>query len=224
MKNKFFYILTIAIFIFLIYCAYAYDLPKWFPFNEKSALREWQEKIFKDRVLYVVETKQQDGYLLAQSDKACSGLLYKISFNPIQYPMMSWQWKVTKFPDKKATTASEGGWLEKDDYAARVYIIFPSWNFFNIESLEYIWDENLPEETVTPSPYSPNIKIIVAQSGKDKINEWVLEERNILKDYKKAFGKSPISRVGAIALMTDADNTVSTAEASYQDLKVGYQK
>ncbi len=54
------------------------------------------------------------------------------------------------------------------------------------------------------------------------MDEWVPEERNILKDYKRAFGKTPTQRVGAIALMTDADNTLSTAEALYKDIKVGY--
>jgi len=222
MKNKLFFILTLAFLILIVYCVYAYDLPKWFPFNEKNALRGWQEKIFKDRVLYVVETKYQDGYLRAQSDKACSGLLYKLNFSPLKHPMMSWQWKVTKFPDKSQSAASQSGWLEKDDYAARVYVIFPSWNIFHIKSLEYIWDESLPEETVILSPNTSNIKIIVAQSGKDKVNDWVFEERDILQDYKKAFGKTPTQKVGAIALMTDADNTLSTAEALYKEIKVGY--
>ena len=44
------------------------------------------------------------------------------------------------------------------------------------------------------------------------------------EDYKKAFGKSAPCYVTAIALMTDADNTLSTAEAFYKDFKVGYKK
>jgi hypothetical protein len=48
-------------------------------------------------------------------------------------------------------------------------------------------------------------------------------ERNIYEDYKRAFGKNP-GWIGAIALMTDTDNTLSTAEALYTDIKVGYKK
>jgi hypothetical protein len=51
----------------------------------------------------------------------------------------------------------------------------------------------------------------------------VYEERNIYEDYKKAFGRKP-GAVGAIALMTDTDNTLSVAEAFYKDIKVGYKK
>ncbi len=220
-------IIFLAIFIFAVYCVYAYDLPKWFPFNEKSALLEWQEKVFKGRVLYTVTPDDPTGYLKAQSDKACSGLIYKIRFNAQDFPMISWQWKVNQFPGESKTSEAAspaGGWLEKDDYAARVYVIFPSWNFMNIRSLEYIWDEAVPEGTVLTSPFSANIKLIVIQSGRERLNQWVVEERNITEDYRKAFGKKSAVNVGAIALMTDADNTASTAEAEYKDIKVGYKK
>ncbi len=228
-QNKLFYILALTFLVLIVYCAYAYDLPKWFPFNEKNALHEWQEKIFRNKVLYVIEIKQKDGYLSASSQEACSGLLYKMKFNVAQFPMMSWQWQVTQFPDKTKKTINvknKAGWIEQDDYAARVYVIFPSWNFLNIKSLEYVWDETLPEGTVVTSPYSPNIKLIVAESGQGNLNQWVQEERNIFEDYKKAFGKkaSPSLNVGAIALMTDADNTASTAEAFYKDIRVRYKK
>jgi len=129
---------------------------------------------------------------------------------------------VTKFPDKNTATV-KGGWIERDDYAARVYVIFPSWNFMATRSLEYIWDEKLPEGTIITSPYFGNIKLIVAESTTKNLNKWVPEKRNIYEDYKKAFGRFPASNVGAIALMTDTDNTLSTAEAAYKDIKVGYK-
>ena len=93
----------------------------------------------------------------------------------------------------------------------------------NIKCIEYIWDENLPEGKIMSSPYSGNIKLIVAESGRQNQDNWVFEQRNILKDYQKAFGRSRAPVVGAIALMTDADNTLSTAEALYKNIKVGYK-
>lgn len=210
--------------IFFIFAAYAFDLPKWFPFNRQTALQEWQEKVFKDKVLYTVQVQKGGGYLSAKSDQACSGLFYKIKFDVDQLPMMSWSWKVLKFPEKKSQNTGDIGWLERDDYPARVYVIFSSWNFMNTKSLEYIWDEKLPEGTIMTSPYLQNIKLIVVQSGKDGTDRWISEERNIYDDYKRAFDKAPPHFVTGIALMTDADNTLSTAEALYKDLKVGYKK
>ena len=222
-KPLFILIALVAMVIFFTCYVYPFNLPKWFPFNEENALNEWQEKIFKNRVLYVVESRQEDGYLLAQSKQACSGLVHKIKFDPRIYPYISWKWKVTQFPQRSSTVQQEAGWLEQDDYAARVYVIFASWNFLNIKSLEYIWDEHLPEGTIMTSPFSENIKLIVAESGRENINKWVWEERNIPADYQEAFTRPCTGRVGAIALMTDSDNTISTAEASYKEIKVGYK-
>lgn len=257
MKNKKI-ILSLTAAIILLFIAYAYDIPKLFKFDKKNALSEWQEKVFKNRVLYIVEPEKEGGQLLAKSKDACSGLIYKIRLNPKKYPMISWKWKVLKFPEKnlsgykvipsdkltlwerllvylklrpepevRVTASSEtksngrDGWLEKDDYAARVYIIFPSWIFSNIKTIEYVWSNDIPKGTIMTSPYYPNIKLIVLESGKKNPDEWVFEERNIYDDYRKAFGKNP-SYIGAIALMTDTDNTLSTAEAIYKDIKVGY--
>jgi len=222
-KNKSIFVFILVFSLFFIYCVYAYDLPKWFPFNEENALSEWQEKVFKNRVLYTVEPKKEGGFLSAKSRDACSGLVYRIKFNANELPLMSWYWKVVSFPKKKVGGKEEGGWLERDDYAARVYVIFPSWNFMNIKCIEYIWDESLPEGKIIPSPYSRNIMLIVAESGKENLGQWVFEKRNILKDYQKAFGRDRAPKVGAIALMTDADNTLSTAEALYKDIRVGYK-
>jgi len=222
-KLRFLYILIVVAVILSLHCAHAYDLPKRFLFSEENALEEWQEKIFKNKVLYNVEMalKEEDGYLSAKSEKGCSGLFYKVRFFPKKFPMISWHWKVVKFPDKTKETKEKGGWIEKDDYAARVYVVFPSWIFTDTKSIEYIWDEELPEETTMASPYFGNIKLIVIESGRNNMGKWVFEERNIYEDYKKVFGRYPVARVGAIALMTDTDNTLSTAEASYKDMKVG---
>ncbi|MFC1620692.1 DUF3047 domain-containing protein [Candidatus Omnitrophota bacterium] len=225
MRNrKSWYLLIAAISILFIYYAYAGNLPKWFLFDEKNSLKEWQEKVFKNKVLYSIEEGLKDGYLLAKSEQACSGLFYKMRFSPKTLPMISWQWKVVQFPEKKKYRATEeNGWIEKDDYAARVYVIFPSMNFRKTKSIEYIWDEYLPEGTVMTSPYFKNIKLIIVESGTGNMNKWVLEQRNIYEDYKRAFGKAPFGNVGAIALMTDTDNTLSSAEAEYKDIKVGYK-
>lgn len=224
-KLRLIFFVILIIFILSVAYVYAYRLPKLFNFNIKNALDEWEEKVFKDRVLYIVEPQQEGGRLLAKSKTACSGLIYKIRFDAQKYPMISWKWRVIEFPEKikaKNIKDAKDGWLEQDDYAARVYIIFPSWIFTNIKCLEYVWDEKLPAGKIMTSPYFKNIKVIVAESGKENLDKWVSEERNIHEDYKRAFSRKP-SYVGAIALMTDSDNTLSTAEALYTDIKVGYK-
>ena len=219
------YIVILALFVLFISYTHALDLPKWFIFNKEKALKEWQEKVFKNKVMYSVQSEEEA--LLAKSEEGCSGLFYRIGFSPKEFPMISWQWQVIEFP-AKATDQSrpideKDGWIERDDYAARVYVIFPSLNFSKTKCIEYIWDQDLPEGTVMTSPYFGNIKLIVTESGRANMGKWVLEERNIYEDYIKVFGEPPRRNVGAIALMTDTDNTLSTAEALYKNIKVGYK-
>ncbi len=196
----------------------------WFKFNKKSALKEWQEKIFKGKVLYsVVIADGANGYLDAYSNNSASGILYWLNFDPIKKPMVSWKWKVIKFPEATAQASTGEGWLEKEDYAARFYIIFPKFPFFRVKCLEYIWDKQLPVGTVLTNPAFKNLKIIVAESGEQNLGNWVYIERNVYDDFKKIFGRVP-SNVGAIAIMTDSENTASTAQAQYDEIKVGYER
>ncbi|MCX5657831.1 MAG: DUF3047 domain-containing protein [Candidatus Omnitrophica bacterium] len=202
--------------------ASATRLPKWFLFEKKDSLKEWEEKMFKGKVFYSVIVTNIDGYLSAYSENSASGIFYKLRFEARRFPMASWKWKVVRFPEKKETADLSRGWVEKDYYAARFYVIFPKLAFNLTKALEYIWDENIPEGTIITSPYSKNIRLMVIESGKKNLGQWVFEERNIYDDFKKAFGREP-NEVGAIAIMTDTDNTASTAEAYYDEIKVGYK-
>lgn len=197
---------------------------KWFPFNKKDALDEWQEKIFKGKVLYVVKPQIDKGYLLAESNKAASGLFYRITYDAQKHPMVSWKWLVRQFPKKSPDSKAFKGWIERDDYAVRFYVIFPSFYFLNTKCLEYVWDETLPKNKILTSPYFKNIKLIVAESGGENLGKWVFIERDIVKDFEAAFGRPLRRNVGAIAIMTDADNTLSFAQAEYSEIRVGYKE
>jgi hypothetical protein len=222
--KRWFKIFFSLIYFFLIAVTFAVadKLPEKFPFNEENALSQWQEKIFKNRVFYSIKVKKRDSYLSAHSDNSASGIFYDIRFDPKEFPMVSWQWKVVRFPSRSGIEDEGSDWIEKDDFAARIYIIFPRLSFNLTKCLQYVWDKELPAGTIITSPYSDNIKLIIAESGRRNLGKWVYEERNIYEDYKEAFGREP-GQVGAIAIMTDTDNTQSEAEAHYKKLKVGYK-
>lgn len=195
----------------------------WFKFDDHNGLKGWQEKIFKGRVSYTLEKSNSNGYLNAYSNNAASGIFHWLKFNPKNDPMVSWKWKVIKFPEKKGGAVEPGTWIEKDDYAARFYVIFPKFPYFRLKCLEYVWDKDLPVETVLSNPEFINLKIIVAESGEKNKGKWVTVERNVYEDFKRVFGQEA-PEAGAIAVMTDTENTASTAHAEYDEIKVGYGK
>ncbi len=198
------------------------DMVKYFPFSTENSLKEWKDKIFKGKVVYEVKASDDESFVLATSNGTCSAKYYRIKLDMKKNPVISWKWNARKFPAKKGK--EDLSKVKHDDFVARVYVIFPAIFFTNSQSLEYVWAESVEKGTVVDSPYSKNLKIMVLRSGKKDVEEWVSEERDIYEDYKNVFKTEPKYNIGAVAFMTDADSTKSTAEACYDDIKIGYKK
>jgi hypothetical protein len=198
------------------------EMVRGFFFSEKEALKEWEEKIFKGRVIYSIEKEDGLSYARAISDKAASALYFKIKMDARERrPVVSWKWQAVKFPVKKNKEDIEKE--SEDDFAARIYVIFPAMFLTNSKVLEYIWAETLPPGTTGTSPYSKNIKLMVLRSGLDKGKRWFFEERDIVDDYVKLFGRMPEYNIGAVAFMTNTEHTGTSAEAMYDEIVVGYK-
>jgi hypothetical protein len=199
------------------------EIVKTFSFPDDNSLKEWEEKIFKNRVSYKVEKDGDLSCVRAVSDKSASALYYRIELDARnKNPVITWKWRVEKFPVKTKTESLE---IEnEDDFAARVYVIFPALFITNSKVLEYIWSETLPVGTIGNSPYSKNIKLITLQRGMDKDKKWFTEERDIYSDYVKLFGRPPEHNIGAIAFMTNTEHTGTSADAMYADIQVGYKR
>jgi hypothetical protein len=195
-------------------------LVSWFPFSDPAALRDWEEKVFKGRVLYTIEKDNTLSFVQAKSDASASALYYKVSLDP-QKAIISWRWRVEKFPAKTRPENLEN--QDEHDFAARVYVIFPTFFVMNSKVLEYVWAKDLPAGTRGTSPYSRHIKLMVLETGPANKGEWRTEERDIIADYIKAFGEPPNKDVGAVSFMTNAEHTGTTAEAMYDDIKLGYK-
>jgi hypothetical protein len=81
----------------------------------------------------------------------------------------------------------------------------------------YIWERALPKGSIVPNPYTDRVRMIVIESTTEKVGEWVAEERNVYEDYRRAFGEDP-PVISGIAVMTDSDDTGTSATAWYGDI------
>jgi len=59
--------------------------------------------------------------------------------------------------------------------------------------------------------------MISVESGPRRQGQWVEEKRDIYADFQRYFGEAPPD-VGAIAIMTDTDNSQQEATAWYGDI------
>jgi hypothetical protein len=84
-------------------------------------------------------------------------------------------------------------------------------------SLLYVWLNRLPAEAVYPSPRTERVRHIVVESGAGRLDQWISVRRNVLEDYRRAFGEEPGDIVG-IGLMTDPGDNGAPRRAWYGDI------
>lgn len=189
-----------------------------FAFRGPEDLKGWEEKSFNGKTLYQLRSEGEIPYLNALSDKSCSGLYRSVQVPVTPDLFIEWAWRAKQFPKKQVPTRFNS--RKQDDFSARIYLVFPGTNFFKSDVLEYLWDGHAPLETVAESPFSDRIKMIVVASGSAPGDGWLTHKRNVLDDYRKAFGKDPQKPLGILAVMSDSDNTHSVSEADFGGLRL----
>ena len=177
-----------------------------------SGLSGWTVKSFKGETEYLIVEEDGQNILKARSNGTASGLVYQTEYSPQEYPILSWQWKVDNIISQGDSRTKSG-----DDYAARIYVVFPHWFFPKTKTINYIWANQLAKGSFQLNPYTSNAMMVAVESGAEQAGQWVRVRRNLVEDYRRAFGEDPPD-VGAIAIMTDTDNTGESVVAWYGDI------
>jgi hypothetical protein len=167
--------------------------------------------------------------LKATSKGGASGLIREQRIDPTEFPVIRWRWRVSNVLENGNARTKDG-----DDYPARIYVAFDhrlgfggrlkqramkAMGYDDIPSraLNYVWANQVETGQVFPSAYTDWVMMIPLQSGPEKTGTWVVQKRNILEDYRRAFGEDPPAITG-VAVMTDTDNTGESARAYYGDI------
>ncbi len=200
--------------------------------NLPNGWREWTISRFKKSTEYKLVDTDGRTAIKAKADNSASGLVHRLDVDPQQYPLLSWQWKVEDLIKTADNTTKH-----LEDSPVRVVVSFDGDTetlplddrmfFDNVRlltrqqlpyaTLMYIWENRAARNTVLPNLHTSRIKMIVAESGREKVGQWQDITRNVYDDYKRAFGAAP-GRIIAIAVMTDTDNTGENAHAWYGDI------
>ena len=181
-------------------------------------LTGWRDKSFHGKTVYSLAHDDGRTVLQARSRHAASGLVRELDADPKQYPLLRWSWKVAHTLKGEDVTQKNG-----DDFAARVYVVFPRTFFWRMRAINYVWSARMEKGAVVRNAYTANAAIVAVESGDVEAGKWLSEERNIYEDYRKIFGEEP-PMVGAIAVMTDTDNTLDEVTAWYGDISLAEKK
>jgi hypothetical protein len=180
-------------------------------------LTGWKEQtigMLKPKTAYSLSKDNDKTILVARSAKSASGRIYTLNLDTKEYQTLKWSWKIDHTL-KKGDEKSKNG----DDFAARICVFFPRGFFSKTPAICYVWANKLPKGEHVASPFTSKIFTVAVDSGMELAGSWTFHQRNIYEDYRIFFGEEP-PRIGAVALMTDTDNTGESAVGYYGDISL----
>src|SRR5438874_9191637 len=170
--------------------------------------------------------------LEARADGSASGFYRRIHIDPRRHPVVEWRWRVLE-----PLASTDPRVPSRDDSPARLVICFHgdakrldigerntlrlykalTGEMLPYAMLMYVWASDAPVGSIASSVYTEKIQLIVVESGDSRAREWSEFRRNVLEDYRQAFGEEP-SDIVPVGVMTDADDTRAKTRAQYGDI------
>ena len=129
------------------------------------------------------------------------------------HPVLAWSWRPREFPRGGDERESH-----TNDSALAVYMAVPHSKVRGPKAVKYIWSEKVPVGTRLSSNAGLT-QVRVLRSGRPANDAWVEERVNVAEEWKAAFKESDTPRPGGIAVLTDADDTRSTAAGDYANFR-----
>jgi hypothetical protein len=145
---------------------------------------------------------------------------------------LQWRWKVSK-----ALAGSDVLTKAGDDYAARLYVLFDlplerlalgdrlriqaarslSGRAIPTAAICYVWGTAQPAGSTAWNPYTDRVRMVVVDSGNERVGQWRAVERDLRLDWLEAFGGA-MPAVQAVAVGADTDNTRDSVDAWFGDV------
>ena len=186
----------------------------------------------KPRTEYALVNTSEGVALEANSEASASGLVRRIRIDPRSHPVLTWRWRI-----EDLIPGADMRLAHREDSPARLMVSFhgDAKNLDFVErsrmrmakalsgsevpyaTLMYVVANDLPVGTVIPNPHTERVQMIVVASGAQQAGEWLEFRRDVLADYRRAFGEEPWDIV-AVGVMTDSDNTGKSARCHYGDI------
>jgi Protein of unknown function (DUF3047) len=174
---------------------------------------DWKPRKDSGRGVYSIQEENGRRFLHAASKGLGIQAAKQFAWDLAAYPVLAWDWRPIEFPkggdERKSNT---------NDSVLSVYAVFPH-TMMSLKSLKYIWSEVVPVGTRLSSNVGLT-QVLVVKSGTEGRGQWAAQRANVLEDYRKFFETSDVPKPEGIAVLTDSDDTKSSAQGDYANFRV----
>jgi hypothetical protein len=174
---------------------------------------DWKPRKDAGREVYSIQEMDGLRFLRALAKGLGIQAAKQYEWDSKAYPMLAWSWRPVEFP-----AGSDERQAKTNDSAVSVYAVFPH-SPMSVKSLKYIWSAVVPVGTRLSSSGGLT-QVLVIRNGTDRKGSWTEERVNIFEDYKKLFNETETPKASGIAVLTDSDDTKSTARGDYANFRL----
>jgi DUF3047 family protein len=173
---------------------------------------EWKPRKESGRPVYSIREEGGRRFLRGIARRIGIQAGREVTWNLETYPILAWSWRPIEFP-----TQSDERKSGTNDSAISVYAVFPT-SAVSVKSVKYVWSRVVPAGThLTSSAGNTQVRIL---RSSPQVGQWADEQVNVREDYQKYFGGSEVPKPGGIAVLTDSDDTKSSAQGDYARFRV----
>jgi hypothetical protein len=174
----------------------------------------WKVRKDEGKGVYAVREEGGKRFLRARSEGLGVQAALQHEWDLAAYPVLAWRWRPVEFPPggDERTSAT-------NDSVLAVYMLVPYSKVRGPRAVKYVWSEKVPVGTRLASNAGLT-QVRVLRSGAAKKGAWTEERVDVRADYLKYFETKEAPKPAGIAVLTDADDTKSTATGDYADFRV----
>jgi DUF3047 family protein len=174
---------------------------------------DWRVRKDEGKGVYSVREEGGKRFLAAESKGLGIQAAKERAWDLNQYPVLAWSWRPREFPRGADERESP-----TNDSALAVYMLVPHSRIRGPKAVKYIWSEKVPVDTNLRSNLGLT-QVRVLRSGTAGKGEWTEERVNVRDDYKKFFREADTPKPAGIAVLTDGDDTQSSAAGDYANFR-----
>jgi hypothetical protein len=169
---------------------------------------DWKVRKGEGKRVYTVQEESGLRFLHAHAEQFATQAARQVEWDLNRYPVLAWSWRPIEFP--KGADEKDG----KNDSALSVYFMVPYSSIRGPKAVKYIWSERVPVGTRLESNGGLT-QVRVLQSGTAKRGQWIEERVKVRDDWLAYFKEKDVPKPAGIAVLTDSDDTRSSAQGDY---------